>query len=106
MSDPDELPGLAHFLEHMLFLGTEKYPEEDAYSRFIHEHGGSDNAYTTEEFTNYYFDVAPAHLADALDHFSQFFIAPLFTESATDRELNAVNSEHSRNSQACLSFIM
>ena len=33
MSDPDELPGLAHFCEHMLFLGTKKYPEENEYSK-------------------------------------------------------------------------
>ena len=47
--------------------------------------------------TNYYFDVAPDHLEGALDRFSQFFLAPLFTESATDREVNAVNSEHEKN---------
>ena len=35
MSDPVELPGLAHFLEHMLFYANSKYPEEDAYSKFI-----------------------------------------------------------------------
>lgn len=40
-SDPDELPGLAHFLEHMLFLGTEKYPDEGSYQQFLSEHGGS-----------------------------------------------------------------
>lgn len=94
MSDPDELPGLAHFLEHMLFLGTEKYPEEDAYRKFIHEHGGSCNAFTSYEFTNFHFEVSPAHLVEALDHFAQFFISPLFTISATDRELNAVNNEY------------
>ena len=33
--DPVELPGLAHFCEHMLFLGTEKYPEEGLYQKVI-----------------------------------------------------------------------
>ena len=33
--DPVELPGLAHFCEHMLFLGTKKYPDENHYSKFI-----------------------------------------------------------------------
>ena len=33
--DPKERPGLAHFLEHMLFIGTEKYPEPDGYFSFI-----------------------------------------------------------------------
>lgn len=45
----------------------------------------------------YYFDVVHSGLEGALDRFAQFFIAPLFTESATDRELNAVNSEHEKN---------
>jgi len=45
----------------------------------------------------YYFDVNSAYLQPALDRFSQFFVAPLFTASATDRELNAIESEHSKN---------
>lgn len=46
MSDPTEFPGLAHFTEHMLFYSSKKYPEEDAYSKFISDHGGKTNAYT------------------------------------------------------------
>lgn len=57
LSDPAELPGLAHFLEHMLFYASERYPEEDEYSKFISEHGGSTNAYTAAEDTNYHFSV-------------------------------------------------
>jgi Insulinase (Peptidase family M16) len=34
MSDPDELPGLAHFCEHMLFYSSDKYPVEDEYSKY------------------------------------------------------------------------
>ena len=49
LSDPDDLPGLAHFLEHMLFYSSEKYPQEDAYSKFVSEHGGSTNAFTSGE---------------------------------------------------------
>lgn len=67
MSDPPHLPGLAHFCEHMLFLGTEKYPSENEYSKFLSEHGGGCNAYTSADHTNYFFDVVPEHLAGALD---------------------------------------
>jgi secreted Zn-dependent insulinase-like peptidase len=42
-SDPDELPGLAHFCEHMLFLGTRDYPDEESYSKFLAEKGGHSN---------------------------------------------------------------
>ncbi|XP_059153920.1 insulin-degrading enzyme-like isoform X2 [Physella acuta] len=100
LKDPDDLPGLAHFCEHMLFLGTEKYPEENEYNKFLSEHGGMSNAFTTLEHTNYYFDVSPDYLPGALDRFSQFFCCPLFTPSATGREVNAVDSENSRNLQS------
>ncbi|XP_039761918.1 insulin-degrading enzyme [Pararge aegeria] len=100
LSDPDELPGLAHFCEHMLFMGTEKYPEENEYNKFLSEHGGSSNASTSSDHTTYYFDVLPQHLGKALDIFAQFFVSPLFTESATGRELSAVNSEHEKNASS------
>lgn len=92
--NPKERPGLAHFLEHMLFLGTEKYPAADEYQDFISQHGGSNNAYTAEENTNYYFDIEHASLEPALDRFAQFFIAPLFDASYVDHERNAVNAEY------------
>uniref|UniRef100_A0A158P677 Insulin-degrading enzyme n=1 Tax=Angiostrongylus cantonensis TaxID=6313 RepID=A0A158P677_ANGCA len=97
LMDPWELPGTAHFCEHMLFLGTDKYPSENEYSKFISAHGGSTNAYTAADHTNYHFDVKPDQLQGALDRFVQFFLAPQFTESATEREVCAVDSEHSNN---------
>lgn len=93
-NDPENYQGLAHFLEHMLFLGTEKYPEAGEYQAFISGHGGSHNAYTSFEHTNYFFDIAPDYFEPALDRFAQFFIAPLFTESYVEREKNAVHSEY------------
>lgn len=114
-SDPDNLPGLAHFLEHMLFLGTAKYPDEASYNNFLAENGGYSNAFTASENTNYHFQMVVADknvdqssnqpgsmpkFKEALDRFSQFFTAPLFTEAATDRELNAVDSEHQKNLQS------
>jgi len=93
--NPIARPGLAHFLEHMLFLGTKKYPEPDEYQAFISANGGSHNAYTATEHTNYFFDVRADALAPALDRFAQFFVAPLFTPEYVSRERNAVNSEYS-----------
>ncbi|CAI9736365.1 insulin-degrading enzyme-like [Octopus vulgaris] len=99
MCDPKDLPGLAHFCEHMLFLGTTKYPQENEYSKFVTNHGGTYNASTSPEHTNFHFEVNPPGLQGALDRFAQFFISPLFTPSATEREVNAVNSEHNKNIQ-------
>ncbi|KAH0481370.1 MAG: uncharacterized protein KVP18_002938 [Porospora cf. gigantea A] len=92
-----ELEGLAHFLEHMLFLGSSKYPDESEYKTFINNHSGDCNAYTSATNTNYHFRIAPEHFKGALDRFAQFFICPLFDQSCTKREVNAVHSEHSGN---------
>ncbi len=92
--EPDAFPGLAHFLEHMLFIGTEKYPEVDAYQHFIAQNGGASNAYTAGDHTNYFFDIQPEQFPAAMDRFSQFFISPLLDADYVDREKNAVNSEY------------
>lgn len=92
--DPENQQGLAHFLEHMLFLGTKKYPEAGNYQSYINNHGGSHNAYTSTDTTNFYFDIKPTAYEGALDRFSQFFTSPLFSESLTQREKNAVDSEY------------
>jgi insulysin len=99
MSDPDGRSGLAHFLEHMLFLGTEKFPEAGEYGKYLKTNGGYSNAYTSSDHTNYHFQVYHDAFEGALTRFSQFFIAPLFTEEFTKREMNAVNSEHQKNLQ-------
>lgn len=93
-AEPDDQQGLAHFLEHMLFLGTEKFPEPDAYNGFISRHGGRHNAYTAQDHTNYFFAINAGRLRGALDRFSQFFIAPLFNPEYVQREVNAVHSEY------------
>jgi secreted Zn-dependent insulinase-like peptidase len=93
-ANPENRPGLAHFLEHMLFLGTRKYPQADEYQSFISSHGGGHNAYTAMENTNYFFDISADNLEPALDRFSQFFISPLFDPKYVDRERHAVHSEY------------
>ncbi|KAL8419541.1 hypothetical protein RB594_002666 [Gaeumannomyces avenae] len=111
-SDEDDMPGMAHAVEHLLFMGTKKYPVENAYSQYLSAHSGSSNAYTGATSTNYFFDVAgkpsddgdasdtnPSPLYGALDRFAQFFIEPLFLASTLDRELRAVDSENKKNLQ-------
>lgn len=93
----DEIPGLSHFLEHMLFLGNKKYPNEGYYNKIVSQYGGISNAYTTGEYTCYYFDSIPRGFPKILDVFSQFFISPLLTKNAIFREMNAVHSEHIKN---------
>ncbi len=100
MSDPPDLPGLAHFCEHMLFLGSKSFPDESGFEKVVASSGGSNNAYTAPEDTNYFFDVQGPALPAALPRFAGFFTAPLFTEGATAREVNAIDSEHNKNLQS------
>lgn len=92
--DPPGREGMAHFLEHMLFLGTDRYPQVDDYQKFLTAHGGHFNAYTAFEHTNYFFSVHNAHLEGALARFSRFFIAPLMDARYVQREREAVDAEY------------
>jgi insulysin len=96
-SNPKEYQGLAHFLEHMLFLGSKKYPDEKYFNNNIKKYGGFSNAWTDMFETVYYFSVFNDGIEHIMDIFSRFFIDPLFNEDAVQREINAVNSEHQKN---------
>ena len=93
----ESVPGLAHYLEHMLFMGTAKYPEENSFSNFLSENAGESNAFTDHEDCNFYFKVSPDQFEEALDMFAQFFISPLFNESSMERELKSIDSEFHKN---------
>lgn len=123
-SDNKELPGIAHAVEHLLFMGTEKYPGENEYNSYLTKYGGHSNAFTAHTSTNYYFELSAsstakspnssanssktslpipkesAPLYGALDRFAQFFVRPLFLEDTLDRELRAVDSENKKNLQS------
>ena len=92
-SDYDSRPGIAHFTEHMMFIATEKYPAIDQFRAVVEKNGGSSNAYTGLEITNYNLSIDPDHLKPVLDRFAQFFIAPLFPEEFVDRERQVIDAE-------------
>jgi len=85
--------GLAHYLEHMLFLGTKSYPTVGEYSEFVTQNGGSQNAYTELDHTNYMVAVNNDVFEEALKRFSGFFYESLLDPSYADKERNAVHSE-------------
>ncbi len=98
-SDPAKYPGIAHFLEHMLFLGNKKYPLESEYNRYISEHGGLTNAFTSSDFTSYLFSIDNSAFEAGLDRFSNFFKEPLFNPSGVARELQAIDQEYAKNKE-------
>jgi protease III len=95
--DPVSQQGLAHYLEHMLFLGTEKFPEPDGFMKFVAAHAGNTNAFTAFDKTNYHFQINSGKFDEALDRFSDYFKAPTLDPQYSDKERNAVNAEWSKN---------
>ncbi len=95
--DPWEKQGLAHYLEHMLFLGTKKYPKVSSFKNYLNTHSGRSNAYTGGDITNYFFQSSHDAFEGAIDRFSGFFSVPLFDKKYAEREINAVNSEFDKN---------
>ncbi|ORD94727.1 IDE [Enterospora canceri] len=93
-NNPKEIPGLSHFLEHMLFMGSKKYPSENYFMELVSKFGGYTNAYTASEITCYYSSIHKDELNKLIDALAGFFIDPLMKEDGVGRELNAVHSEY------------
>ena len=98
-SDPKSHNGIAHFLEHMLFMGSKKYPLPDDYREFINSHGGSTNAWTDTTSTVYYHSINKEKFLESFDMINQFFCEPLINKTFVDKEINIVNSEFEKNKQ-------
>ncbi len=93
--DPTDREGLAHFLEHLVFLGSSAFPDAGGYQQFIAAHGGSNNAWTGTEHSCFYFDIEHAHFPQGLHRFADMLGAPLFSDEAVDKERQAIEAEFS-----------
>ncbi|EJC99225.1 uncharacterized protein FOMMEDRAFT_160811 [Fomitiporia mediterranea MF3/22] len=93
--DPEDMQGTAHYCEHLMFMGSEKHPQENGYSEYFNLHTGYCNAWTGGSDTGFHFRVASDALKGALVLFSEFFYCPLFSEGSALREIEAVDSEYS-----------
>lgn len=91
-----DLTGIAHLFEHLMFGGSENI---DDFDTEITEAGGSDNAWTSNDFTNFY-EVAPAHNAETLFHLeSDRMLSPTLSERSVDIQRSIVIEEFK---QQCL----
>ncbi|CAG9429406.1 Protease 3 [Providencia alcalifaciens] len=93
IENPDSQLGLAHYLEHMVLMGSKKYPEPSSFSEFLQKHGGSHNASTAPHRTAYYFEVENGALEAATDRLADALAEPLLDPINADKERNAVNAE-------------
>lgn len=92
-ADPENCQGLAHLLEHMLFLGSTHYPSANGFNDFLTNHGGNINAWTGTEYSNFHFDINQQHLSQSLHYFADMLAYPLLDELLIDKEINAIDSE-------------
>ncbi len=95
--DPVSRPGLAHYVEHLLFLGSEKYPGDSDFTRTVTAHGGDFSAETKSDHTIFAFKAPTDAFESSLDRMAQFFIAPRFDLTAAERELTAIENEVERH---------
>jgi zinc protease len=91
----DETPGksgLAHFLEHLMFKGTEKNPG-DAFSQDVAEIGGQENAFTTSDYTGFFQRVPREHLKEMMALEADRITGLVLTDEVVKPELNVVLEE-------------
>lgn len=84
--------GVSHFVEHMLFKGTEKRAGREI-SRTVQAHGGYINAYTTFDRTVYYIDLPSAHIPVAVDLLADAVLHSTFPEDEFAKERNVILRE-------------
>jgi zinc protease len=87
--------GFAHFFEHMMFRGTDKY-SADAYNEILKRMGADSNAFTTDDYTNYYTIGPASSLATMMDMESDRFKNLKYSEDAFKTESLAVLGEYNK----------
>ena len=86
--------GISHCLEHCLFLGSKRFPQQGQYSKFIEMRGAADNnAHTSYEHTAFHFSLNKNYLADGLDILSDTIFHPLFPSKRFLKEKNVILAE-------------
>ncbi|MEW5288448.1 pitrilysin [Erwinia papayae] len=93
LENPRNQQGLAHYLEHMLLMGSKRYPQPDNLAEFLKKHGGSHNASTASYRTAFYLEVENDALQPAVDRLADAIAEPLLDPVNADRERHAVNAE-------------
>ncbi|MNH86309.1 Protease 3 precursor [compost metagenome] len=86
-------PGLAHFLEHLLFLGTERFPAGQGLMAYVQSHGGQINARTSERTTDYFFELPPQAFAGGLERLSDMLAHPRMNPDDQQREREVLQAE-------------
>lgn len=93
----DKFEGTAHFLEHLLFMGSSKFPEQNTYHSYVQTCGGIDNAFTGDDITCYFLELDTEFLEQGIEMLSWFFREPILDMKHINSEREIINSEHKKN---------
>lgn len=96
---PTAYPGLAHFLEHLLFLGSQRFPVTDSLMAYVQRCGGQLNASTRERHTDFYFQLSADLLEPGLERLLDMLAAPLLDSAAQSREREVLQAEYQARAQ-------
>jgi len=88
--------GFAHFFEHMMFKGSEKFPQ-DVYSDILKNSGVDNRAYTTNDYTNYHLNFSKEHLDKVLEIEADIFQNLTYSEEQFRTEALTVKGEYLKN---------
>ncbi|ELY4033923.1 pyrroloquinoline quinone biosynthesis protein PqqF [Cronobacter sakazakii] len=94
LHEPDDWPGLAHLLEHMLFRESEGYRDDERLMRWVPDQGGRLNASTRLCQTAFFFEVPAQALAPGLSRLTDMLAAPRFTPAALMQEAQVIDAEY------------
>ncbi|WP_454565936.1 pyrroloquinoline quinone biosynthesis protein PqqF [Pseudomonas sp. AIG] len=86
-------PGLAHFLEHLLFLGTERFPANEGLMAYVQGHGGQVNASTRERTTDFFFELPTHSFSAGLERLSDMLAKPRMNLDDQLREREVLQAE-------------
>ena len=90
---PTAWPGLAHFLEHLLFLGTDRFPAGDNLMAYVQRHGGQVNARTQARHTDFFFEVPSAAFEGGLERLCDMLAHPRMNLDEQVREREVLHAE-------------
>lgn len=93
LDEPEELPGLAHLLEHALFLGSPRHPKPGEFATWIGDQGGRYNAHTDEYTTDVHLTLPPEAAQAGLKRLLDIVLHPFLSAPLIAQEIEVIEAE-------------
>ncbi|MCC5884298.1 MAG: insulinase family protein [Halomonas sp.] len=107
LDEPDDCRGLAHLLEHALFLGSARFPGPESFTRWVGERGGRYNAHTDETVTDVHLQLPPTETDEGLARLVDMLARPQFEAERIGHEVGVLDAEfHARLADPALHRLM